>query len=694
MKYFDDKKSEAFWNLGKNLSQFFDSEKGDLSTEEAEFVTPILNSLDETRYHLTDEKFIVEGGEKVLHKAYDKRSDRWVAIARPRQHDNDMEKEEFLREARLTCKLQHPNILPVYEIGLDKDDVPYFIMRLLSGKELGFIIKELNAGNPEYTERYSQHSLLLIFQRVLDAIIYSHSRGVLHLDLKPSNIMVGRFGQAILFDWGMAKVVKPTEKAGTETEVFDADVLNTVLHSGTMKGTPGFMAPEQVSPDGKVTPATDTYSLGAVLYYILTGTIPVEGSTSDDVMKNTRKGKVIHPKKRCPDRKIQSGLAAIAMKAMQLYPIDRYPTVRDMQKDLNRYLRGFVPKAESAGLVKRVNLLVRRHSRETTAILFAGIILIAVIGLSFGREKLNSAKLESARSEAVLNLEKYLEENKIVKEQYENLRTYASEASLLSNFFTYEVMYDFIVEELAKDDLDEAYRSRLMWSKALLEVANQQFNTARVTIEEAGINQFHQVYQWSKHYGELKPDDNALLSDQLYAEFLQRPSTERYKKELLVLSYDLHMARRRYADPAEHLPVAVAFLNLINDTPGWGKNLQLELHNEGYYLDLSGAPYTTYHSPRTRGGKIGNVLHPLNLEAINLSNSDVRDISGLRQLDSLKTLIILNVNIIDTSAFFWRLRSLKLEKLVLSEGMLSDRRIEWLRQEKEVIVLKKGEKWP
>jgi serine/threonine protein kinase len=656
MKYFDDKKSEAFWNLGKNLSQFFDSEKGDLSREEAEYVTPILNSLDETRYHLTDEKFIVEGGEKVLHKAYDKRSDRWVAIARPRQHETDMEKEEFLREARLTCKLQHPNILPVYEIGLDKHDVPYFIMRLLSGKELGYILKEIDKGNPEYTQRFSQHSLLLIFQRVVDAIIYAHSRGVLHLDLKPSNIMVGRFGQAILFDWGMAKVVTPTEKAGTETEIFDADVLNTVLHSGTMKGTPGFMAPEQVSPDGKVTPATDIYSLGAVLYYILTGTIPVEGSTSDDIMKNTRKGKVIPPRKRCPDRRIQSGLASIAMKAMQLYPIDRYPTVRDMQDDLNRYLRGFVPNAESAGLMKRVNLLVRRHSRETTAILFAGIILIAVIGLSFGREKLNSAKLESARSEAVLNLEKYLEENQIVKEQYENLKTYASEASLLSNFFTYDVMF--------------------------------------MTIEEAGINKFHQVYQWSKRYGELKPDDSALLPDDLYAEFLQRPSTDRYKKELLILSYDLHMARRRYEDPAEHLPVAVAFLNLINDTPGWGKKLKLELHNEGYYLDLSGAPYTTYHSPRTRGGTMGNVLHPLNLEAINLSNSEVRDISGLLQLDSLKTLIVLDVNIIDTTAFFWRLRGLKLEKVILSEGMLSDRRLDWLRQEKEVIVLKKGEEWP
>ena len=226
MTEFDNREQDALRNLGHKVSDFLKTRKGKLLPEEEDQIPAILNSLDKDLFHFRNERLLKEGGEKVISRAHDTRTDREVAIARPRKSESAREKEAFLREARITSKLQHPNILPVYEIGLDRQDVPYFVMRLLSGQDLRSVIDQRFSADSGSSPKLSMDELLGIFLKLCDAMIYAHSKSVLHLDIKPANVMIGRYGQVHLLDWGLS-VVKDDGKGG-----LDPDLLNSVTCTG------------------------------------------------------------------------------------------------------------------------------------------------------------------------------------------------------------------------------------------------------------------------------------------------------------------------------------------------------------------------------------------------------------------------------------------------------------------------------
>jgi serine/threonine-protein kinase len=570
MKDFSSNDPIRFRELGRKLSGFLDAEGRTLSKEEEAEVSPILHSLDEMRYHFTGEEFLGEGGEKILSKTYDTQSDRYVVAARPRRHGTDLEKEEFLREARLTCKLQHPNILPIHEIGIDKDGIPYFIMRLFEGEELGSIARKRIEGDTGYLTRYPLEEMLEIFLKVCDTVIYAHSRNVLHLDIKPANIMVGRYGQTILYDWGMAAVVSDDTRKDV-TETFDADMLNTLLHTGTLKGTPGYMAPEQIAEDGVESYATDIYALGAVLYHILTGTIPVQGSHAQEVMLNTREGKVVRPRLRRPQLGIPGSLGAVTMKALQREPENRYRSVQELHDEVTRYLRGFAPRAERANPVKRLQLLMRRHSKLATAILLSGMVIMGVIGTFYSREKTQSRRLEVARAEAVRNLDRFMEEKQHSEKLHHDLREFTAETGNVGTLRTHRLLSSILDEELKKEELDAEYRKKLIRMKMMQEIARQNFIAVRKLVEA-----YPEWWQWMELYdqiavrfGEMKPDDDAYLSDAEFALFLEHRFSRTRYKEMKSLAFDLHMVNTEPSEPEKYLRVAIAMLNIINDTPGW-----------------------------------------------------------------------------------------------------------------------------
>ena len=696
MNEFNSKSPEAFRALGKKLSGFLDDEGRTLSAQEAEEVSPILHSLDEKRYHYTDEAFLSEGGEKILSKAYDTQSDRFVVIARPRRHETDPEKEEFLREARLTCKLQHPNILPIHEIGIDKDDVPYFIMRLFVGEELGSINSKRMDSTTEYLKRYPLEEMLEIFLKVCDTVIYAHSRNVLHLDIKPANVMVGRYGQAILYDWGMAAVVNAGERKDV-TETFDADMLNTLLHAGTLKGTPGYMAPEQIAEDGVESFATDIYALGAVLYHILTGTIPVRGAHAQEVMLNTREGKVVRPRLRRPQLGIPGSLGAISMKALQLEPEERYASVQALHDDVTRYLRGYVPKAERANPVKRMQLFVRRHSKVATSIFFSILVLMVVVGTFYSREKIQSRKLDLARAEAVRNLDRFVVEKQHSEKLYHDLREFTAETGNVGTLRTHRLLNRILAEELKKEDLDSEYRKKLMRMKLMQELAQQNFNAVRALAEQnpewwQWMELYHQI---AVRFGEMKPDDDAYLSDAEFALFLaHRFSRARYK-EMKSLAFDLHMVNTEPAEPDKYLKVAIAMLNVINDTPGWGRHIKLEPREGRYHLDLSGSPYQIYVFSHMTPWRYAGVLGRLDLVSLDLSRSVINNIWEFQRLKKLETLILLDVDPVGGDVnFFTMLRALPVKRVFLREGAHGQRYVEELRATgKEVVLLPPGEAW-
>jgi len=691
------RKPEELFELAESIGAFLDAD-GDALTEEQEAsVAPILNSLYESRYHFSDEEFLISGGEKKISKVYDTFANRHVAMAHPLHCETRSEKEKFLREAQLTSKLQHPNILPIYEIGVDDQDMPFFVMRLLEGKELKTVVLEKADGQEQLAKRYSLDDLLEIFLKVCDATIYAHSRGVLHLDLKPMNIVMGKYGQVVLYDWGLAQVVDPSRgiQLDEQAEPFDSDLLNNVTSSGMLKGTPGYMAPEQVEPDGQVSTATDVYGLGAILYFILTGTIPVRGAHAQEIMQNTREGNVVRPRLRRPQLGIPGSLGAIAMKALQLKPESRYASVQELRDEVMRYLRGYAPKAERATPPKHLQLLMRRHSRVAMVIFLSSMLLTAVITSFYSREKLQSQKLEAARTEAVHNLDRFLEEKEHSDQLYTDQRSFIAEVGILGTLHTHGLLDSIVSRELKKENLESEYRKKLVWIQVMLELAYQNFHTAQTLIKahpeyEQDLRRYDSL---SSKYGAMKEHDNDQLTDAQFAEFLKEPITRRHFKELKTLAYELHMQRRDSGSPESYLAVAIAMLNVINDTEGWGGHVRLEPREGGYHLNFSDAPYRVYNLSRMRPRAYDGVLGQLDLVSLDLSRSAPSNIEDFRMLNKLETLIVLDIEPLRENVFFRMVRKLPVKRVVLRKGLHQDKWIEQLRESHEVILVPPGETW-
>src|SRR6185503_1514109 len=175
------------------------------------------------------------------------------------------DRARFVREARIQAQLEHPAMVPVYEMGKTPDGGEYFTMKRVRGRTLADVLAELKEGAPETAARTSQRRLLTAFSSVCLAVQYAHERGVLHRDLKPANLMLGDFGEVYVLDWGVAKLFGEAD-GGEAIEDTGGEGVQTV--AGSIFGTPGYSAPEQVS--GRPTdPRSDVYALGAILFEIL-----------------------------------------------------------------------------------------------------------------------------------------------------------------------------------------------------------------------------------------------------------------------------------------------------------------------------------------------------------------------------------------------------------------------------------------
>lgn len=284
------------------------------------------------------EKSIGRGGMADVHLCRDKRIGRKVAIKSLRQ-DDDSAKDRFLREVRVQGQLEHPAVVPVYDLGIHSDGRPFFTMRRLRGATLREIIAGRRDGDPEVTKEHPQRRLLSDFTGVCLAIDYAHQHGVVHRDLKPENIMLGDFGEVYVLDWGIAKVAGE-DTIETETDVdiaLDGDLA--VTRVGSVFGTPGYMAPEQVVGES-AGPAADVYALGSILFELLTGADVNTGKTVQEVLEQTRDGVDARISERFPELDIAPELEAICLRALATDPGERYPNVRALHDELERYLDG------------------------------------------------------------------------------------------------------------------------------------------------------------------------------------------------------------------------------------------------------------------------------------------------------------------------------------------------------------------
>ena len=344
---------------------------------------------------------LAEGGMKAIWEVEDRHTARTVAMALIQESRIASEEdiETFLYEARLTANLQHPNIIPVYDIALDPSGNPYFTMKALHGETLAEILEKLKAGDAEYAARFTRTQLLLVFLETCHAINYAHSRGVLHLDLKPSNIIVGEFGDVHVLDWGLSTLSThapekdrlawvelghvPLENGQTLADYLESEAEKR-RRRNMVGGTPGYMAPEQAQGAAdRIDFRTDIYALGAILYEILSFEMPIAAKTVQEALEKTVRGELVPPEQHLPKKRIPSALSAMAMKALATKPEDRYASVSALVRDLQKYQEGFATTAENPTFFIHLALLVKRHKLAVGILAVSLLIVGAILSHSF-----------------------------------------------------------------------------------------------------------------------------------------------------------------------------------------------------------------------------------------------------------------------------------------------------------------------
>jgi serine/threonine protein kinase/Tfp pilus assembly protein PilF len=343
-----------------------------------------------------------EGGLGRVWRAHDRELQREVAVKqlRPELADRSEIRERFLREARVTGQLEHPNIVPVYELIEDgASGQPSYAMRFVRGQTLSEAVRRhFGDKQREISDTISQLRLLNAFISVCNAVAYAHSRGIVHRDLKPENIVLGRFGEVFVADWGLAKIGGAADAEGSAITVAQpAPPKHTV--PGSVMGTPAYMAPEQAAArNDQVDERTDIYGLGAILYVILTGRPPHEGTGRTELLEVARTNEFAHP--RTLNRSIPPALEAICLKAMARLPERRYKTATEVAQEVQRWMVDEPIEACPEPWHIRVRRWITRH-RIAAAV--ACLIAIGLVGTSWAkRSAASSANLRrlQARQES------------------------------------------------------------------------------------------------------------------------------------------------------------------------------------------------------------------------------------------------------------------------------------------------------
>ncbi len=286
---------------------------------------------------------LASGGMGAIDVAVDRALDRRVALKTLHGHlrSSDTAVRMFMREARLNALLDHPHIVPVYDVGEREDGRLYFAMKLVEGQTLAAIVRALPRGSVEAATLYA---LLDVVAKVCDALAFAHSRGVIHCDIKPANVMVGEFGQVYLMDWGIARLVSPD--GGGPSSRIDEDPKpprRASMTDNSVIGTPCYMSPEQARGDrSKLDARSDVFLLGALLYEILTRRPPYPTTDRSETLVLAAAGSFPSPRKAAgrDASAIHPELERIVLRAMAKDPRERYPTASALREDLTRFMRG------------------------------------------------------------------------------------------------------------------------------------------------------------------------------------------------------------------------------------------------------------------------------------------------------------------------------------------------------------------
>jgi len=294
------------------------------------------------RYELREE--IGRGGMGVVYRAHDRELQRDVAlkVLRAGADAGDLARR-LQREARVLASLEHPGMVPVHDVGALADGLAFYVMKLVRGRRLD----QWAAESPALSER------LRAFERICETVAFAHAHGVVHRDLKPGNVMLGAFGEVLVMDWGVAKVLSDAPFVSAAIAVDGETAAGTVL------GTPGYMAPEQAAGDARAIDArTDVYALGGLLHFLLAGSPPTAGSLP---------------------RGTPRPLAAIVQRCLAVARGERYASVTDLAADIRAFQVQDPVSAYPEGPLRKAGRVVSRYRVPIALVVAYMLMRVALI---------------------------------------------------------------------------------------------------------------------------------------------------------------------------------------------------------------------------------------------------------------------------------------------------------------------------
>jgi serine/threonine protein kinase len=560
--------------------------------------------LEPVRQMLVGKKYRVittigRGGMGTVMQARDMRIRRTVAM-KVMKTGSQFSRESVLRfidEAQLTGQLEHPNIVPVYELGVDEHGETFYAMKYVKGITLEEVLRGLRNGHAQMQAKYPLTALITVFQKICDAVAFAHSKGVVHRDLKPENVMLGAYGEVLVMDWGLAKHLSSSARSKEGGAALPAPPASLgdgrgfqTMH-GLVVGTPPYVSPEQARGElDQIDARSDLFVLGGILYAILTLRPPVSGETVEEVLEKILAGPPPAPVtfnnvggrrtvadgqpqlSHCPGGRIPPGLSAVVMKAMELNAEDRYQSVEEMQEDISAWQGGFPTKAERASLVKQIRLFLERH-KAATGLFIVGFVVFNVLVLSFiytlrkQAETANRNAFEAKKNEELAkeNAERARNSESQSRKWLEQLRgtapTYYEEAKNLIEEHRFEAAYEkaeFAVNMVKNDPNYHLLRGQILQVLLRWEEAVQAF--ALCLKLQPDFVDAQKNLDLTQRLLEKESTGSSML--EIYKELVAGVGEQRREDEQRY--FQLRLPRNPARDPVESGPPELARSTLLN----------------------------------------------------------------------------------------------------------------------------------